>query len=286
MPRAIAVGLAVALVAAGVALDHLRPVGQAELFLALLGASLAGVGVALVWLWPRRLGIGGRVALVLALIAAWRVAYFPIMVFSGHVASIGEWLLVASRGLPIVVYPTFLLSVAVLHGVGAHAAAWLLAPPHRALVALLIPAFAVAALVSFSTAQDLRWLPDRSLSIERAVPPPRDPQTNPYLPRLTEPGYTVPQRVLLSAAGITYSLIPDAPWARTVKGVLEAEFRANPRAPTWSRVQEHYLAYRSAHGMIGCRSQDDCPGARPEREATAATRTPPPSDAPLPDARP
>ena len=52
-----------------------------------------------------------------------------------------------------------------------------------------------------------------------------------------------------------------------MKGVLEGQFEANPVAPTHTRVQEHYLAYHSAHGLIGCRSTEPCrsspsPGAQ------------------------
>ena len=127
------------------------------------------------------------------------------------------------------------------------------------LAAAAIPAFAVAVLVSFSTLRDLSLLPDTSLSLATAVPNARQPVANPYVTRITAPGYALPQRVMLVAAGLTYATIPDSPWARTVKGVLEGQFEANPVAATRDRVEEHYLAYQSAHPKIGCRSLEACP---------------------------
>ncbi len=186
------------------------------------------------------------------------------MVFSGHVASIGEWILIGSRVLPVVVYPVFLVSVAALHAVAGVASSWLVDPgPGRRGVGLLataaIPAFAIAVLVSFSTLRDLSLLPDTSFSLAATVPSARQPVANPYVARITAPGYALPQRVMLVAAGLTYATIPDSPWARTVKGVLEGQFEANPVGATRDRVEEHYLAYHSAHAKIGCRSLEDCP---------------------------
>jgi hypothetical protein len=207
---------------------------------------------------------GRRIALAVAAVVAWRISYFPIMVFSGHVASIGEWILLGSRVLPVVVYPVFLVSVAALHALAGLASGWLVDPgPGRRGVGLLasaaIPAFAMAVLVSFSTVRDLALLPDTSFSLAAKVPSASQPVANPYVPRITAPEYALPQRVMLVAAGLTYATIPDSPWGRTVKGVLESQFEQNPVATTRDRVEEHYLAYQSAHSMIGCRSLEACP---------------------------
>ena len=59
----------------------------------------------------------------------WRIAYFPLMVFSGHVASIGEWLQLL-LGLPIWIYGVFLCAIATLHAVAAFSSAQLLRPFH------------------------------------------------------------------------------------------------------------------------------------------------------------
>ncbi len=251
-----------ALCIAGAALDRMRPASQPALFLALLAASLLGAGGALVWRGSRLRGAVSRLAGLALALLAWRVAYFPIMVFSGHVASIGEWLSLLA-GLPVLIYPVFLLAVAVLHALAGIAAGWLLTPPHPLLRFAALGGFTLATLVSFSTPADLVPLPDRSLALDEPVPAPRAPARNPYLTRLDAPGHTAPQRVLLLAAGLTYATIPDTPWARTVKGVLEGQFEARPVAPTRSRVEEHYLAYRSAQRMIGCRAIAACPPKSP-----------------------
>jgi hypothetical protein len=257
------------LAAVGLMLDGSRSVPQPVLFLAVFSASLLGALGAMLGSWSRVSETRRRLVLLGVTWLAWRLAYFPIMVFSGHVASIGEWLLVRAGPLPVLVWPTFLLSVAALHAAAGGVASWLVRPSPPALRAAGALAFGVAALVSFTTLSDLRWLPDTAWSVERAVPAPRLPTRNPYLPRLAEAGYSVPQRVLLVAAGLTYDTIPESPWAGTVKGVLEAEFDANPRASSASRVEEHYLAYRSAHAFIGCRRPGDCP-AGPDRDLEAS----------------
>ena len=67
-------------------------------------------------------------------------------------------------------------------------------------------------------------------------------------------------------AGLTYDTIPPSPWARGVRSVLEHDFRANPHGSTADRVREHYLAYHSAHGLVGCTGGPGC--ARPPAPAS------------------
>jgi hypothetical protein len=180
------------------------------------------------------------------------------MVFSGHVASIAEWLLAIS-GLPIFVYPAFLASVALLHGAAALAAGFVVAPPHPLLRGGAIIAFCIAAAVSFNQWGDLHPIPDRNWSLAEPAPPPRAEAGNPYLPALSDPSYWPHQRVVLVAAGLTYETIPPSPWATTVKAVLEGQFHADPYGSSADRVREHYLAYHSAHPWIGCHDLVECP---------------------------
>lgn len=259
------------LVAIGSVVDGTRPLPQPALFLGLHIASLGGVaiGAGLAKRIVPALGRGlpggegtveapARWIALLAALAAWRLAYFPIMVFSGHVASIGEWLLIAF-GLTIVVYPLFLLSVFAIHTAAGLAAVALLRPPHRFARPLVGAAFAVAAAVSFNQWSDVTLLPDRVTSIDAPVPAMRPEADNPYLPALVAPGYWPNQRVVLVAAGLTYETIPPSPWATSVKAVLEGLFHEKPYGSTADRVLEHYLAYHSAHAQIGCRALADCP---------------------------
>lgn len=253
--------LAVALIAAGLALDASWPLPQPALFASLQAASLAGaaLGAAAWWravapldrpLWPA----------LLAALVGWRLAWFPIMVFSGHVASLGEWGL-GGAGLPVVVYPTFLVAVAALHAAAALAAIQIVFPVVPWLRWALVPAFLVAASVSFLALEDLRPLPDTELHLSAPVPEPRTEGGNPYLEALVGPGYLPHQRVILVAAGLTYATIPPSPWALTVRETLGALFRETPRASTRDRVVEHYRAYHAAHFRVGCRRLEDCPQA-------------------------
>lgn len=254
----VAVALVLGLGGWGLLLDAARPLPQAELWTALQLASLAGGALGALALGPR-LGVRAAAgALALMALLAWRVSYFPIMVFSGHVASIAEWLELLV-GLPVVVYPVFLLCVLALHTVAGAGAAFLVRPPSRLAYAVVVPAFAVATAVSFSNATDLALLPDRARQLAAPVPPAVGERANPYLPVLGSPAYAPHVNLMLLAAGLTYETIPPSPWATTVKAVLEDQFNRKPVASTQDRVVEHYLAYHAAHSRVGCRGFSACP---------------------------
>lgn len=246
------------LLAWGALLDGMQPLQQPLLFAGLQIASLTGAVLGLGIMLPRARSGRQRALQALAALVGWRLAYFPVMVFSGHLASIGEWLL-ARSGLPIFVYPTFLVAAAALHAVAAAAAILVLAPPRPWVRLALLPAFAVAACVSFLEPADLSPLPDTCFTLDAPVPPRRAEGHNPYQEALGAPGYWPNQRVILLAAALTYDTIPHAPWATTVKAVLEGLFDARPHASSHERVCEHYLAYHSAQALIGCRRLSECP---------------------------
>jgi hypothetical protein len=251
--------LALALVALGLWLDRSRPLPHLPLWAGLQVASLAGAGLGLAAAWPRA-GRPRRALFAVAVLLGWRLVYFPVMVFSGHVASIGEWLL-ATAGAPIAIYPAFLVCVAALHALAAVAVTLLVAPPHPLLAAAVAPIFVMALCVSFNKPSDLRALPDPFWRLDAPVPARVEARANPYLPYLFGPGYLPNQRVVLLAAGLTYETIPGSPWAYTVMAVLEELFNRKPHASTADRVLDHYLAYQSAHDRIGCRRLADCPAA-------------------------
>jgi hypothetical protein len=235
----------------GLAIDRF-PFSQRTLWTAIQVASLGGAALATSFTLPRLGGTGARILLLALVLAAWRLTYFPLMVFSGHVASITEWVLACLR-LPIVVYGVFLVSIAALHGLVALGAAELVSAGQPLVYALAAPVLALAASVSFAKPADLHILPDRFWALAEPVPAPVAPRANPYFSRLVGPGYLPHQRVVLLAAGLTYETIPPSPWGRTVKSVLELLFNEKPRASTADRVRDHYLAYASAHPLIGRR---------------------------------
>lgn len=259
----VAAPLGAGLVLLGYVLDGRATLGQTALWLGLQLASLGGAGAGLAAVSARARSGRERALLVLATFFAWRVSYFPVMVFSGHVASIGEWTL-AAAGLPVFVYPTFLLAVGVLHAVAASLGSLLVVATKPTLRFAAAGAFLLAACVSFAKPDDLLPIPDLQWTLDGApIPPMRGERGNPYRGAVTAPGYWPHQRVVLVAAALTYDTIPPSPWATTVKAVLEDLFRARPHASTAERVREHYLAYHSAHPLIGCRRLEDCAAFEP-----------------------
>jgi hypothetical protein len=254
----------------GLALDR-APYAQRRLWRTIHVASLGGVALGTLantlWVIDSRAQVLALVPLVLLV---WRLTYFPLMVFSGHVVSVSEWIH-ALLGIPIWIYGVFLVVLGLLHAGVAFLAGQLLAPIHPAVYVALPLLFALAAAVSFAKPADLHWLPDRFASLDAPVPPPVAPRRNPYFSRLVGPGYLPHQRIVLLAAGLTYETIPPSPWGRTVKAVLEVLFNEKPRASTADRVRDHYLAYAAAHPLIGCRDLAECPIPLPPAPAPPAT---------------
>lgn len=278
--------LCAALALPGAALDSGGALSQPLLFGALHFASLCGASLgALHAMQGARTGKARALHGLLALLA-WRAGYFPIVVFSGHVAAIAEWLL-AKTPLPVFVYPVFLMAVALLHAVAAVAACWLLRPPRNWIRIALAPAFFAALCVSFAEPADLHPLPDTNWSLARvtaraasasaeatgaanaanassdstaqaAARAAQQRGGNPYLAALGAAGYWPNQRVVLLAAGLTYGAIPPSPWARAVRDLLSELFAAQPHGGAALRVREHYLAYHAAHRQIGCQRRGDC----------------------------
>jgi len=281
---AVLLSLCAALFLPGAALDAGGALAQPLLFGALHFASLCGAALGALHAMQRaRTGKERALHGLLALLA-WRAGYFPIMVFSGHVAAIAEWLL-AKTPLPVFVYPVFLLAVALLHAIAAVAACWLLRPPRNWIRIALAPAFFAALCVSFAEPADLHPLPDTNWSLARvtaraAATPAAGAANaangatahaaaraawqrggNPYLAALVAPGYWLNQRVVLLAAGLTYGAIPPSPWARAVRDLLAELFAAQPHGGAALRVREHYLAYHAAHRQLGCQRRGDCSAA-------------------------
>jgi len=250
----------VALFAHGLAIDG-APYSQYTLWRAVRIASLGGVALGLLASWLLVFDAAWQRLLMIPLaLVVWRVTYFPLMVFSGHVVSISEWIH-AFVGIPIWIYGVFLLVIALLHTLVSFGFGQLLAPIHPGVSAGLGALFLLACAVSFAKPEDLRWSPDRFARLDAPVPAPVEPGRNPYFARILGPGYVPHQRIVLVAAGLTYETIPPSPWGRTVKAVLEVLFDEKPHASAAQRIRDHYLAYASAHPLIGCRSFAACPVA-------------------------
>ncbi len=256
-----AVVAACALAGIGVWLDRTHDLDQWALFVAFHVASLLGVVLAIARLWPRYTQPYLRLIVVVCSIIVWRVSYFPIMVFAGWTATLGEWALLQVN-LPTIIYPTFLIFMALMHWVAITAGAYMIGGKKIYVAPALVSAFIIAVLVSFTSRDDLTLLPDHFFVLEQPLPRSKAPVDNPYLPVVSEPHYNVAERVLVFASGAMYALIPSTPWSTAVKGVLEHLFRDNPKASSAARVKEHYLAFRRAHDRIAC-THDCAPGNSP-----------------------
>ena len=252
----------------GLLLD--RPdVGQPHLFWAFASASVVGVVAGAGWFLRRRRG-WRRAGTLALLLLVWRVGYFPILVFSGVVASAAEWSTSwADPGLGLI-YSVFIASVCLFHAAVAVAlclatrgaaplpvAHPLLERPlvkraldPRVLLAVAIPQIGVALAVSvIEPSEDLTLLPDWPWHAA-AVPAVHAPRENPYLSRVTEEGASVQERILAFNAGATYAIIPPSRWGNAIKGTLEHLCFSNPDGSSTDRVQEHYLAYLAAHDYV------------------------------------
>ena len=112
-------GLAVA-VMTGVWFDQVPVLNQPHLFVTFQVISLTGITwgilISLDW-FAKRQGFASqakKIILLLAALVVWRISYFPIMVFSGWIATLGERLTFAMTGiisLPIVIYPIFFITM-------------------------------------------------------------------------------------------------------------------------------------------------------------------------------
>jgi hypothetical protein len=265
LPIAIAVSAGGALIA-GWRVDARESLTQSVLFWHFLTLGL--LGGALGWALQARHERSALRKLVgaLAALAVWRVAYFPLMVICGWLASVGEWLAFHALGRSVI-YPTFLSLILAMNLViawiataaftnaqpdpGRGALARLLRqPPQKPLWGVGALALPVAAMVTFSKPSDLVPFGDRPWKEVRPIPEIHDPKRNPYEIILREREMELPAQVLAFNAYVTYPLVPEGPWGSAMKGTLEALALENPVATSQERIDEHYLAYLAAHARL------------------------------------
>ena len=255
-------GLSVA-VFAGLWFDLVPILNQPQLFAAFQVMSLTGiaVGVFLSWDWlsPNKNNLARphshlkKILLLLGAIIVWRISYFPIMVFAGWVATLGERLIVAMSAavsLPIIIYPIFFLCMLFMFAGAMLAMGAIVYQKYRLAMMITVPAFVMASMVSFSKPSDMVLLPDTHITVSEPLPSAMLPIENPYLPLLKKPEFPLQKKVLLFAAGSIYVFVPHSPWGGTVKGTLEDLFRNNPNGSTSIRIRDHYESYHVAHKLI------------------------------------
>ncbi len=244
------------LFALGVWLDRQLFLAQEPLFVAFHVASLSGVMLAIIYLWPKLDGVFRKLILIGIALIVWRISYFPIMVFSGWVVTLGDWLIMQIQWLPTVIYPSFLIAMALMN-LGVIVVGVLVVHGRRYMaLPVLGAAVIVAVMVSFTDRSDLKVLPDRSYTLSEALPDFQASLGNPYYEAVDKLQYNVAEYTLVFASAIMFSAIPATPWSTEVKSILEHQFRETPRASSERRVIEHYLAFRSAQKWVTCR--DEC----------------------------
>ena len=255
-------GLTVTILA-GLWFDLVSILNQPQLFIAFQVISLTGIALGVFlsqdWLSSNKNktlishGHLKKILLVLAAIVVWRISYFPIMVFAGWVATLGERLIVAMSAavsLPIVIYPIFFLCMLFMFAGATLAMGAIVYQKYRAAMMITVPAFVMASMVSFSKPSDMVLLPDTHVTVSEPLPTAMLPIENPYLPLLHKPEYPLQKKMLLFAAGSIYVFVPHSPWGGTVKGTLEDLFRNNPNGSTSIRIRDHYESYHVAHKLI------------------------------------
>lgn len=240
----------------GIWLDRMPVLDQTSLFIVFQVISLSSIVTGILWWCAKEQPNWQRLLIVVAAILAWRVSYFPIMVFAGWIATLFEQLTLPHENVPIVIYPWYLLCMFVMHCIAALAAGALVTLRWKYLLPITVPAFAMAFLVSFTGAVDYKLLPDVEISFNEPLPPGNTPSSNVYRVELEKGNLPIPRHAILIASSTIYPLIPPSPWSATVKGTLEVLFKNMPIASTEVRVRDHYFAYHRAHHLIGCRH--DC----------------------------
>ena len=270
--RGLALGagaVAAAALLGGWRVDAMAAPSQPTLFWLFLSFGLAGCALGWQERARRDASLARRALGALASLLAWRVAYFPLMVICGWLASVGEWVAFGVAGRSVV-YPSFALLLFALNFAIAwiataavtrpapappslrerRLARWLHEPPRLALLALGAAALPVAGMVSFSAPSDRVWFGDRPWAKPRPLPAIHDPERNPYAIILREHDLGLASKVLAFNALVTYPLVPEGPWGSAMKGTLEALALARPIATSQDRIDEHYLAYLAAHARL------------------------------------
>ncbi len=233
---------------------EISPVAQAwQLFTGLHFAGLAAMVWMSLWGLKKLPTKGKRYGFMILQLLAFRIAYFPIVVFSATVACYSELLLQQFFGnWPITIFPAFFVSAALLFAM----ISWILylALNGKTIVyALLIVLGVPALLISFADTKDLTFLPDNNWADINPLPPVSFPQANPYLSGLTSTNASAGQKMISLAGSVLYDFIPKAPWSQMVQGILEQEFRNHPDGNSHDQLTDHYAAFLGAHQAIKSR---------------------------------
>jgi hypothetical protein len=210
-------------------------------------AAMAYVSLSLMKSLPTKIKRYGFVVLQLL---AFRIAYFPIVVFAATVACYVELLLQDLPGnVPFRIFPALLVSAALMFA----AINWILfqalkgkAGFYVLIIIMTIPAL----LISFADRHDLTVLPDNNWSDIQSLPAIAQPQANPYVLGYESNQFSAGQKLTAFAGRVLYEFIPQAKWSQAVQGTLEQEFRNKPGGNSHDQLRSHYAAFLAAHQAI------------------------------------
>jgi hypothetical protein len=230
---------------------EMNPAAQAwQLFTGFHLAGLAAMACVSLWGLKKLPTKAKRYGFVILQLLAFRIAYFPIVVFSATVACYSELFLQHfPLDWPVKIFPVLFVSAALMFAAIAVVLFWALqgkAGFYALIVVLGIPAL----LISFADKQDLTFLPDNNWADIQPLPMVSQPQANPYLSGVTSTQISAGKKMIGLAGSVLYDFIPNAPWAQAVQGTLEQEFINHPDGNSHNQLTDHYAAFLAAHQAI------------------------------------
>jgi hypothetical protein len=227
---------------------EINPGAQAwQLFLGFHLAGLAALTSVSLWGLKQLSTINKRFCFVILQLLAFRIAYFPVVVFSATFACYSELFLeYFAVDLPIKIFPAMFVSAALLFAAISYLLFWLF-KGKTILFVLIVALGAPALLISFADSKDLTIFPDNNWSDILPLPVVTQPKSNPYLVAYSSSQSTLGQKVIGLAGKVLYDFIPKAPWAQAVQGTLEQEFISNPYGNSHDQLRYHYAAFLAAH---------------------------------------
>ncbi len=180
---------------------------------------------------------------------AYRIAYFPIVVFAATVSCYTELgLHNFVYTLPIKIFPAMFVSAALFFAL-ISGVVWEALKGRRAFIALLIVLGIPAVLISFANQQDLTVLADNNGPSIEPLPRVTLPQVNPYGSAL-EADNSVGQKMMGLAGYLLYDSIPNVPWSKAVQGTLEQSYLKHPEGNAHEQLTAHYAAFLAAHRQL------------------------------------
>lgn len=274
----------------GLWLDHMSNLSQSILETGFYISGVIGLFVVTIYYISKNRTLWKNSLLVLLALIVWRIAYFPIMVLAGYVATWGEAVSIAISDYSVV-YPFLFLSVALMNALCMIVSGGVLHfvlnlnqyfkksldntklnSPNSSknsklmLVSLttftgivVIPLVVLAVGVSFTQPADWHAIPDTSILDDKPLPMAALPEMNPYASALDKPNLSWQHKVLFKAAEITYDYIPEnTRWSQVVKGTLEKEFVETTEISTAFCTKVHLRAFMTAQPFLnGKESIDD-----------------------------